>query len=65
MTRFFVEDLLDYYRSSEEQNGYLCVDEEAKLDEAGVSLNNWQSENCNNKEENIWQKISLLLQTQE
>ena len=65
MTRFFVEDLLDYYRSSEEQNGYLCVDEEAKLDEAGVSINNWQSENCNKKEENIWQKISLLLQTQE
>ena len=65
MTRFFVEDLLDYYRSREEQNGYLCVDEEAKLDEAGVSLNNWQSENCNKKEENIWQKISLLLQTQE
>ena len=65
MTRFFVEDLLDYYRSSEEQNGYLCVDEEAKLDEAGVSLNNWQSENCNKKEENIWQKLSLLLQTQE
>ena len=61
MTRFFVEDLLDYYRSSEEQNGYLCVDEEAKLDEAGVSINNWQSENFNNRGETKWQKIRRLL----
>tara|TARA_E500000178_G_C16909293_1_gene701809 strand:+ start:1004 stop:1198 length:195 start_codon:yes stop_codon:yes gene_type:complete len=64
MTRFFVEDLLDYYRSRHEQKGYLCVDEEAELDEAGVSINNWHNE-TNNIGENIWRKISHLLHHQE
>ncbi len=65
MTRFFVEDLLDYYRSRHEQKGYLCVDEEAELDEAGVSINNWHNE-TNNTGENTWlKKISHLLRNQE